>query len=63
MDKIMLGPEDPTIFAKCLNCNKGGRGVKLGDIFCKAYTVRKWKRGQVCENCGGELTVLFEVGQ
>lgn len=61
MDKIVLGPEDPTIFAVCPVCNRTGTGVKIGDIFCKAFTLRKWKRNPVCDNCGGELTKLREI--
>lgn len=59
--KITLGPEDPTIFAGCPRCNKRGIGVKIGDIFGKAYTARRWKREPVCDNCGGPLVKLFEV--
>ena len=61
--KVTLGPEDPTIFAKCPKCNKTGKGVKIGDIFGKAYTVRRWKREPVCENCGSQLVKIFEVGE
>lgn len=60
--KVSLGPEDPTVFAKCPNCSKTGTGVKIGDIFGKAYTARRWKREPVCENCDGKLVKLFEVG-
>ena len=60
--KVNLGPEDPTIFAKCPVCNKTGKGVKIGDIFGKAYTPRRWKRDPECENCGGKLIKVFEVG-
>lgn len=61
MDKIALGPEDPTIFAICPVCNRRGTGVKVGDIFGKAFTTRKWKRDPVCENCGGPLTKIREI--
>jgi hypothetical protein len=61
VDKIVLGPEDPTIFAICQICNKRGLGVTVGDIFCKAFTARKWKRNPVCDNCGGSLTVVREI--
>lgn len=60
-DKISLSPEDPTIFAKCPRCCKTGRGEKIGDIFLKAYTTRRWKRDSLCENCGSQLIVIFEV--
>lgn len=58
MDKITLGPEDPTVFAICARCNRKGIGVTIGDIFCKAFTARRWKREPTCENCGGHLTAI-----
>ena len=58
---IALNSEDPTIFAKCPNCCKSGRGVKVGNYFSKAYTERRWKKGQVCENCETPLVVVFTV--
>lgn len=61
LGKITLGPEDPTIFTKCPVCCKRGLGVKLGDIYCKAFTSRRWKKGQDCENCGTPLEVVFEI--
>lgn len=60
-ERISLSPEDPTIFAKCPVCCKAGTGVKIGDIFCKAYTPRRWKRDSTCENCGTQLVILYEV--
>lgn len=60
-DKITLGPEDPTVFAICPICNKRGTGVKIGDIFCKAFTARRWKRQPTCENCDSQLVLLREV--
>ena len=60
-DKISLSPEDPTIFAKCQKCSRSGKGEKVGDIFLKAFTARRWKRSPVCENCGSELIILYEV--
>lgn len=63
MEKIVLGPEDPTVFAKCPNCDKHGTGVKPGSYYGKAFTERRWKRGPVCENCETPLVKLFEVNQ
>lgn len=60
--KVTLGPEDPTVFAKCPKCSTSGLGSKVGPIFGKAYTARRWKREPVCENCNGPLVKLFEVG-
>lgn len=60
-DKVSLSPEDPTIFAKCPRCCKSGVGQKLGDIFLKAFTVRRWKRSPICENCGTDLIILYEI--
>jgi len=60
-DKLTLSPEDPTIFAKCPHCCRSGKGKKMGDLFLKAFTARRWKRNPVCENCGGPLVVLYEV--
>lgn len=59
--QVNLSPEDPTIFAKCENCCKRGRGVKIGDIFLKAFTERRWKRDPECENCGSLLTALYRI--
>lgn len=59
--QIRLGPEDPTIFAKCPNCSKGGRGVKVGNYYGRAFTLRRWKRRPKCENCKTPLVKLFEV--
>lgn len=61
MSKITLGPEDPTIFAICPVCNKRGKGVRIGDIFGKAFTPRRWKREPVCDNCNGPLTKIREI--
>lgn len=61
MDKISLGTEDPTVFAKCPKCTKRGRGVKVGDYFSKAFTERRWKRGPVCDNCSTPLVAVFSI--
>lgn len=62
-EKITLGPEDPTIFAKCEKCDKHGSGTKPDTYFGKAYTERRFKRGPKCDNCDGPMTKLFEVGR
>lgn len=60
--KISLDFDDPTTFAVCGgSCNRSYPGKKVGNYFGKAYTDRKWKRGQVCDNCGGPMKFLFEV--
>ena len=56
-----LSSEDPTIFASCPNCNKKGNGVKVGQYYSKAFTERRWKKGQNCENCNTPLVVLYTV--
>lgn len=59
--KIALGPEDSTIFAECPVCCRRGKGVPVGDIYAKAYTPRRWKRGPECENCSTLMVKLFEI--
>jgi hypothetical protein len=61
MSKVALGPEDPTIFAKCPNCTKTGIGVKVGDYFSKAFTARRWKKSPACDNCNTTLVKIYEV--
>jgi len=61
MLEIVLTPRDPTVFGKCPLCCKKGLGVPLGDINCKAYTVREWKQRPVCENCETVMVYLYEV--
>jgi hypothetical protein len=61
MIDIKLMEDDPTIFAKCPTCCKGGNGVKFGPIFLRAYTARKWQRGPVCDNCNTAMVFLYEV--
>jgi hypothetical protein len=56
-----LNSEDPIIFAHCPNCNKRGRGVKVGNYYSKAFTERRWRKGQNCENCDTPLVVVFVV--
>jgi len=58
---VRLLPSDPTIFTQCPKCCARGKGSRALDYYGKAFTVRDWRKGQVCENCGGGLTVLYEV--
>ena len=53
-----LTREDPTVFAVCSGrCGRRGKGTILGTrpgataYYGRAYTTRKWARGQQCENC------------
>jgi hypothetical protein len=66
---LRLTDEDPSIFAKCPRCDKRGMGTVYGrqvgmtfnatlSYYGKAFNVRQWRRGPVCENCG---TGLVEV--
>lgn len=57
---IRLGPDDPTIFAKCPQ-TRIGRGARMKDVFMAAFTPRKWKRGQSCPHCKRPLVKLYEV--
>lgn len=60
--KISLNFDDPTIFAVCSGaCNQHFRGKKVGSYFAKAYTVRRWKRRQRCDNCKAPMRLLYEV--
>ena len=61
MSDIFLNQEDPTIFAKCPNCCKTGRGVPVGNYYSKAFTERRWRRDPVCENCETLLVKVFEI--
>ena len=59
---ITLDYDDPTIFAICSGeCCQHYRGKKVGNYFGKAYTVRKWKHGPVCDNCGSPMQAIYEV--
>lgn len=58
---IKLTHEDPTVFAKCPNCGRTGKGVKAGRYYGRAFTVHRWKRRPKCENCKAVLVKLFEV--
>lgn len=59
---ITLEYDDPTIFAICSgDCCQHRNGKKVGTYFGKAYTVRKWKRSPVCDNCGSPMRKLHEV--
>lgn len=67
-NEITLTPADPTVWAKCPNCTKTGRGTVTGKYFAKAYP-RRFKqytyedvlRGEVCDNCGTDMQFLYEV--
>jgi hypothetical protein len=61
MTDIKLQEDDPTVFAKCPSCCKGGTGVPFGQVYLKAFTKRKWARGPLCENCETPLVRLYEV--
>jgi len=59
---IKLEFDDPTIFAKCSGpCTRSYPGHRVGHYFAKAYTVRKWRKGPVCDNCGSPMVFLYEV--
>lgn len=59
--EIKLVDEDPTVWGKCLTCSRTGRGVITGNYFAKAYPKNKWAKSPTCDNCGGQLTLLYEV--
>jgi len=65
MHDITLTDSDPTVFARCDACATGkgraGLGRAFGNYFGKAFTSFRWRKGQVCDNCGGPLTVVFEI--
>jgi hypothetical protein len=61
MTDIRLTANDPTIFACCPHCNVRGLGVPLGDINCRAYTKREWRQSHECENCKGQMVLLYEL--
>jgi hypothetical protein len=60
-DEIRLLDEDPRFFAQCPKCCRKGKGVHFGQVYCAAFTKRKWERKPVCENCKTPLVLLFEV--
>jgi len=54
--------DDPTHFAQCGGaCCQHRPGKKVGNYFAKAYTDRKWKQKPVCDNCGSQMRLLYEV--
>jgi hypothetical protein len=61
MTELTLGPEDPTVFAKCNRCDPGKPGSKVGNYYGRAYPRRKWDRKPKCENCKTPMSLLFEV--
>jgi hypothetical protein len=58
---IRLSPEDPTVFAKCPKCDRHGRGEPFGNYFGKTFSIRQWRRGQVCDNCGSALLEIRRI--
>ena len=58
---VNLGPDDPTIFAKCSPCSRRGRGFTTKTIYQSAFPAWKWRKGPKCPNCNGPLTKLYEV--
>lgn len=59
---VTLTREDPTVFAVCTGpCNRGGKGVKVGRYYGRAFTTRKWSRNPVCENCKSPLREVSRV--
>jgi hypothetical protein len=58
---IELNDRDLTNFMVCKKCNRRGLGQPLGDINCKAYTKRDASMKPECENCGSEMTLIYEV--
>jgi hypothetical protein len=58
---LRLTDEDPSIFAKCPRCDSRGRGVKFGNYYGKAFSVRQWRREPTCENCGDALVEISRI--
>ncbi len=63
MDRpIVLTDDDPTIFAKCPYCTRRGRGVVEGNYYARAFSKKKWGKGnKTCPNCKTRLEVMYEV--
>ena len=47
--------------AKCLACDKRGRGQRTGLAYGKTFDLMRWKRKPKCVNCSGKLTKLWET--
>lgn len=59
---IILTADDPTIFAKCPTCTRTGVGVVTGNYYARAFSRKKWGKGnKACPNCGTRLEVMYEV--
>lgn len=58
---LTLVPTDPAIFAKCETCAEVRKGLSQPQYFGKAFSPIAWKQNPKCDNCGGDLTVLFRV--
>jgi hypothetical protein len=60
--QIVLKDDDPTIFAKCPSCTRTGRGVVVGNYYARAFSRKKWGKGnKACPNCQTRLVVMYEV--
>lgn len=59
---IELSPDDPTIWAKCPKCCKTGRGIVVGNHYARAFSRKKWGKGnKTCPNCETRLEYMYEV--
>ena len=47
--------------AKCPNCDKRGRGTRVGQAYGKVYDLMRWKRKPKCVNCRTRMIKLWEV--
>lgn len=62
MSEIRLTADDPTIFVKCPQCTRTGRGVVVGNYFATAYSRKKWGKGnKTCPNCETKLEIFREI--
>ena len=63
MDRdIVLTDDDPTIWGKCPNCTKTGTGVVTGNFYARAFSKKKWGKGnKTCPNCETRLEIMYEV--
>lgn len=59
---IELSADDPTIWAKCPRCTRYGVGVVTGDYYARAFSKKKWGKGnKTCPNCETRLEFMYEV--
>lgn len=47
--------------AKCLTCDKRGRGERAGNVFGKVFDLGRWRRKPKCPNCEGQLAKQWEI--